>query len=78
MEKTIPKSKESNSNNLQTMMFASTMGKAMAKGGGIGLAKMIYTALKDKGNDIGDELSKINNDMNQENTEMLNLENKVF
>jgi len=78
MEQTIPKSEQSSGNNLHTMMFASSMGKAMAKSGGIGLAKMIYTSLCDKDSDIGDELSKINDNMNQDNTQILNLNNKVF
>ncbi len=78
MEQTIPKRDDSSSNTLSSMMFAGEMGKTMAKSGGIGLAKFIYNALKDKDVDLGEELSKLNNDLNQDNTQMLNLNNKVF
>lgn len=77
MEQTIPKSEESSGNNLHSMMFASSMGKAMAEGGGIGLAKMIYSALKDKDGDIGDELSKIQDGLNQDNSQMMELNNDL-
>lgn len=78
MEATIPSSEESSGNNLKSMMFASSLGKAMARGGGIGLAKMIYSALREKDKDIGEELSKISNSLNEDNTQMFNLNNKVF
>ncbi len=78
MEQTIPKNEDSSSGTLSTMMFANEMGKTMAKGGGIGLAKFIYSALKDKDVDLGEELSKLNSELNQDKTQMLNLGNKVF
>lgn len=78
MEQTIPKSEESSSNTLSNMMFSSEMGNMMAKSGGIGLAKFIYNALKDKEVDLGDELSKLNEEMNIDKSEMFNMNNKVF
>jgi Rod binding domain-containing protein len=78
MEKTIPKSEESSSNSLSSMMFSSEMGSTMAKNGGIGLAKFIYNALKDKEVDLGEELSKLNNDSNLDKVQIMNLEKKVY
>lgn len=49
MRKTIPKNSWSgtkNENNLSSMMFSSVMGKALAKSGGIGLAKKIASSLQ--------------------------------
>ena len=46
MEKTIPRSKESQGNNLVNMFFSTVMGKEMAGKGGIGLADLIYESLK--------------------------------
>jgi len=48
MEKTIPKNKNSQSNNLVNMFFSTVMGKEMAGKGGIGLADLIYESLKEK------------------------------
>ncbi|MFH1851435.1 MAG: rod-binding protein [Candidatus Neomarinimicrobiota bacterium] len=51
MEKTIDRrSEEGSDNNLSTMMFSSTMGKAVAEQGGIGLADMIYRSLTSQEN----------------------------
>mgnify|MGYP006303813723 CR=1 FL=1 len=48
MRKTIPDNPWGGSrNDLPSMMFSSVMGKAMAKSGGIGLAKKIFNSLKD-------------------------------
>ena len=69
MEKTIPRSKESQGNNLVNMFFSTVMGKEMAGKGGIGLADLIYESLKAKEDDVQlpdsfpvqyDVLSKIN------------------
>jgi Rod binding domain-containing protein len=78
MEKTIPKNESGSTNTLSSMMFSSEMGKAMAKNGGIGLAKIIYNSLKDKDVDLGDELSKINDALNHDKAGMFELDNKVF
>ena len=78
MEKTIPKSDDNSSNTLSSMLFSSEMGKTMAKSGGIGLAKFIYNSLKDKDVDISEELLKLNNELNQEKTSMINLDTKVL
>lgn len=78
MEKTIPKSEESTSGSLSSMMFSGEMGKSMSRSGGIGLAKFIFSALKDKEVDLGEELSKLNNEMNKDKTTMFNLGNKVL
>src|SRR6056297_2952550 len=48
MRKTIPDNPWGGSkNDLPSMMFSSVMGKAMAKSGGIGLAKKIFNSLKE-------------------------------
>ena len=78
MEQTIPKTDDSSSSSLSGMMFSGEMGKVMSKNGGIGLAKFIYNALKDKEVDLGDELSKLNDEINRDKAEMLNLDNKVY
>jgi len=49
MEQTIPKDKDSGSNNLAKMMFSSVMGKAIAEQGGIGLNEFIYKSLAESG-----------------------------
>jgi Rod binding domain-containing protein len=47
MRKTIPDNSWSGSkNDLPSMMFSSTMGKALAKSGGIGLSEKIYKSLQ--------------------------------
>lgn len=57
MEKTIPKSGLTGSNNnLAKMMFSSVLGKEIANKGGIGLAKHIYEGLK---NDNSKTLNKL-------------------
>ncbi len=78
MEKTIPKDENSSSGSLSSMMFSSEMGKSMAKNGGIGLAKIIYQSLQDRDMDIGEELSKINESLNQDKTQGFNLDSEVF
>ncbi len=74
MEKTVPKSNSKNS--LSSMMFSSEMGKAMAKAGGIGLSKMIYNSLKEKNEDLSNELLEINQQLNQDKSQMIEMENK--
>jgi len=54
------------------------MGKSMAKNGGIGLAKIIYQSLQDRDMDMGEELSKINESLNQDKTQGFNLDSEVF
>jgi len=50
MEKTLPKGGiVGDKNNLVSMLFSSMMGKAIAENGGVGLSKVIYRALKKKG-----------------------------
>jgi len=78
MEKTIPKDENSSSASLSSMMFSSEMGKSMAKNGGIGLAKIIYQSLQDRDMDMGEELSKINESLNQDKTQGFNLDSEVF
>lgn len=47
MEKTVPKSDlQSSSNTLPSMLFSTTLGKAVADQGGVGLSEMIYRSLK--------------------------------
>jgi Rod binding domain-containing protein len=49
MEQTIPKDKDSSSNNLAKMMFSSVMGKAIAEQGGLGLKEFIFKSLAESG-----------------------------
>ncbi|MBO8130522.1 MAG: hypothetical protein H0Z29_03270 [Candidatus Marinimicrobia bacterium] len=50
MEKTLPEGGiVGDKNNLVSMLFSSMMGKAIAENGGVGLSKVIYRALKKKG-----------------------------
>lgn len=78
MEQTIPKDENSSQKSLSSMMFSGEMGKAIAKNGGIGLAKFIFSALKDKDADLGKELMKLNQEISHDKTQSFNLENKVF
>lgn len=56
MEKTLPGGGIGGKrNNLVNMLFSSTIGKAIAEKGGVGLADMIYRSLKDR-NENGDKV----------------------
>jgi Rod binding domain-containing protein len=61
MERTIPRDKDSGSNNLARMMFSSVMGDAIAGQGGIGLAEFIQRSLAEHGEN---PLEKLKNDVN--------------
>ena len=57
MEKTVPKSDlQGSANTLPSMLFSTTIGKAVADQGGVGLAEMIYRALKAR-----DPVNKLDN-----------------
>jgi len=59
MRKTIPDNSWSGSkNDLPSMMFSSTMGKALAKSGGIGLSEKIYKSLQKMDNKDIQQLEK--------------------
>ncbi|MCF7741395.1 MAG: rod-binding protein [Candidatus Marinimicrobia bacterium] len=70
MRKTIPDNPWGGSkNDLPSMMFSSVMGKAMAKSGGIGLAKKIFNSLKDMNDQ---EIQKIDTEELDQNPMSLN------
>ena len=50
MEKTIPEGLMGGKHSLPSMMFSGVMADAVSNGGGMGLAKMIYTSLRDDPN----------------------------
>ncbi|MBO8151521.1 MAG: hypothetical protein H0Z30_03410 [Candidatus Marinimicrobia bacterium] len=60
MEKSLPsESIGGKKNNLVNMLFSSTMGKAIAEKGGIGLADIIYKSLKSR-DEFNEEAININ------------------
>ncbi|HMA62452.1 MAG TPA: rod-binding protein [bacterium] len=73
MRKTIPDNPWGGSkNDLPSMMFSSVMGKAMAKSGGIGLAKKIFNSLKEMNDQEIQEIDTEELDQNPMSVNTLN------
>jgi Rod binding domain-containing protein len=64
MEKTIPRDENNGGSKLSEMLFSSTMGKAIADKGGIGLADFIYKELSQKANISKWNIKKIDESLN--------------